>query len=334
MKITLKLPTLGDLKEKGISDDGDDDVQKEVEGGKVQLEEKENINIHLPLMNKLLEAEKLEKAKAVVEGDVTREQRKLRPKRPINYNQRPPRTARKGTPVKTAAVSILPLPLGELLERKDLEEPLRHLESMEMNSMVVSCSNTTRRAEEGVRYVMDRGRMIREGDYVAVRGQDERVYFSIVYDVCLARKEERQGDTDCGCWPERKFRMRWLLPKSECIANVLGDPNMIRPEHFVLGPMHDGFESVENIVGVFFSPTEVPFATRWVSKATRALRPAPVVDLEKAALEHQQRKRREGLRGLKKMPPDATSSSKSGGRSSRMMQELEAAHLLMLLMNE
>lgn len=243
------------------------------------------------------------------EGSAKERGRSLRPRKQVVYNQKLHRRS-KSTPVKTAAVSILPLPLGELRERQELEEQLRHLESTEMETLVFSkyCNNknskSVEKSEEGIRFVMHKGRMIREGDYVAVRGHNERVYYAVVYDVCL----NKNGDESA--WADRLFRLRWLLPKTECIQQVLGNPQNILPDHFDFGPMHEGLERVENIVGVFYSPTEVPFATRWVSRYTKGLRPAPIVNVE----------RREGLRRSSKAV-----MQQSG---SRMMQDLEAAHML------
>lgn len=283
MKLTLKLPSLLPPASTSSPNKTITDVtKKETEGNG-----KENIYIE--------------------NTDDLQKGRSLRPRKQVVYNQKlHRRSERKSTPVKTADVSILPLPLGELKERQELEEQLRHLESIEMETLIHTKSSTS---EDGVRYVMYKGRMIREGDYVAVRGHDEKVYYAVVYDVCLGGKTDESG------WPDRLFRLRWLLPKMECSDIVMGNPQKILPEHFHFGPMHDGFESVENIVGVFYSPSEIPFATRWVSKYTKNLRPAPVLIIE----------RREGLRRNKNV-------EKSSG--SKMMQDLEAAHLLFELQRQ
>lgn len=271
----------------------------------------------LPLASSLkLEEVEKENAATTENKSISREERKsseeeerrsLRPRKQVTYNAKQRKSQRKqSTPVKTSAVSVLPLPLGELCERQELGEQLQHLESMDMETL--KCTSKKSSAEDGVRYIMHKGRMIREGDYVAVRGHDASVYYAIVYDVCLAAaasqtEEEHQN-------PERQFRLRWLLPKVEHRERVLGDPGRIEPEHFDFGPMHDGFERVDNIVGVFYSPTDVPYATRWVTKYHKGLRPAPVVSVE----------RREGLRRMK--------GKEGENRMSRMMQELEAAHML------
>lgn len=262
------------------------------------------------------------------EIDVTKENKKeeikeevnyrLRPRKVISYSLKPTTDKRKSlAPLKTKNVSILPLPLGELAERVELEEQLRQLESLEMNSMISVDKKTNNNSANNIRFVMNKGMMIREGDYVAVRGEDERVYFAIIYDLFLQSSNRN--------WPEKLFRMRWLLPKEEYSNVIMGNPQHIQPDHFELGPLHEIIENINSVVDVFYSPTTKPFETRWVTTtAANQLRPTPLINSVERT------NKREGLRN---------NTSRNVNRSnlikkSQMMQDLEAAHMLIDLLSK
>jgi hypothetical protein len=212
--------------------------------------------------------------------------------------------------VKTEKLSILPLPLGEISERVELEERLKQLESLEIQTMIPNPSNLhDKNAKGGVRYMMHRGLMIREGDYVAVRGENQQVYFAIIYDLFFHKSHL---NPDSGC-PLKLMKLRWLLPKTLFQQEILGDPHGIRPAHFELGPMHTENESIDNVLAIFYSPSSTPYETLWVNRTPNQLRPAPIVDNFMA------NNRRSGLRERK---------SVGEVEKSLMMQDLEAAHLL------
>ena len=252
----------------------------------------------------------------VEEGKIDLKVRSLRPRKPMSYFKRleirqkiNPRKSE--APVKTEKLSILPLPLGEISERVELEERLKQLESLDIQSMVLATSNNCNNKkgnEGGIRYMMHRGMMVREGDYVAVRGDDERVYFAIIYDLFFQKNQPPGG------WPEKSMKLRWLLPKVVFKKELMGDPSGIRPEHFDLGPMHSSAEKMDNVLSVFYSPTSVPFETLWVNRPTNQLRPASIVDNSMVV-----GIRRGGLRERRAVGEI---------QKSCMMRDLEAAHIL------
>jgi hypothetical protein len=254
----------------------------------------------------------------IEEGKTDSGIRGLRPRKPISYFKRleirqkiNPRKSE--TPIKTEKLSILPLPLGEISERVELEERLKQLEALDIQTMVLAPPNNHSNNKNnggGVRYIMHRGLMVREGDYVAVRGEDERVYFAIVYDLFFQKNHLQSSGSG---WPEKLMKLRWLLPKALFKKELIGDPSGIRPEHFDLGPMHSEFEKIDNVLAIFYSPTCLPFETLWVNRTIKQLRPAPIYS------DTMDNVRRSGLR-----------ERKSVGRTepSPMMRDLEAAHIL------
>lgn len=87
-----------------------------------------------------------------------------------------------------------------------------------------------------IKFIINRGITIYQGDHVSIRGSDSQVYFAIVMDFWLTENGKRY------------YTLRWLLPKPKAsITSALQD-------RFDLGPIHQRVEAMETILDVFYSP--------------------------------------------------------------------------------
>ncbi len=92
-----------------------------------------------------------------------------------------------------------------------------------------------------LKFIINKGVSIYQGDHVAVLGDDSQVYFAILFDFWL---------TEGG----RRFcTLRWLLPKASRSAVQLANQST-SVDNFTLGPVHGKVESMEAILDVFYSP--------------------------------------------------------------------------------
>lgn len=99
-----------------------------------------------------------------------------------------------------------------------------------------------RRKDKTLKYIMYQGRLLFQGDHVAVRGDDSQIYFAIVHDFWMISSGEKL------------ITLQWLLPKPKYALLIDGPPETIDPAYFALGPIHSQPEPIETIVDVFFSP--------------------------------------------------------------------------------
>lgn len=111
---------------------------------------------------------------------------------------------------------------------------------------VLDCINTadvkaSSPSHSPIKFIINRGVTLYQGDHVALRGDDDHVYFAILLDFWL---------TEGG---RRYFTLRWLIPKHGVSLASLG-AWAITPDKFEMGPMHGKVEPMEVIVEVFFSP--------------------------------------------------------------------------------
>lgn len=95
------------------------------------------------------------------------------------------------------------------------------------------------------KYIMYRGKMLFIGDHVAIKGDDEQIYFAVLYDF---------WHTSTG---EKWCKLQWLLPKKRFAMEIDGPKELIDPAYFALGPLHDKEERLEVIVDIFFSPQQL-----------------------------------------------------------------------------
>ena len=87
-----------------------------------------------------------------------------------------------------------------------------------------------------IKFIINRGITIYQGDHVSIRGSDSQVYFAIVMDFWLTENGKRY------------YTLRWLLPKPKAsFTSALQD-------RFDLGPIHQRVEAMETILDVFYSP--------------------------------------------------------------------------------
>ena len=107
-----------------------------------------------------------------------------------------------------------------------------------------------------LKFIINKGQTLYQGDHVAVLGDDSQVYFAILLDFWL---------TEGG----RRFcTLRWLLPKASSssssstttttetsntsISKIIQTAPSL--ENLTLGPVHGKVESMEAILDVFYSP--------------------------------------------------------------------------------
>lgn len=98
----------------------------------------------------------------------------------------------------------------------------------------------------GVKYVLNQGRLVFQGDHAVIKAADGRVYFVIVKDFVI----EPDGS--------QMFFFTWLIPKEnklECISPVF---ELLDPAHFRVGPDHPSPEPIESLLTVFYSPQSAP----------------------------------------------------------------------------
>ncbi len=137
-----------------------------------------------------------------------------------------------------------------------------------------------------IMYTMFRGRLLFIGDHVALRGDDDLIFFAIICDFWMVPSGEKY------------IKVQWLIPRLDRIDQIDGPRERIDPTHFSLGtaacpppppaiaaghehpaarrvtpspslsaplthalargnlvgPMHDRSESIDAIVDVFYSP--------------------------------------------------------------------------------
>ena len=87
-----------------------------------------------------------------------------------------------------------------------------------------------------IKFIINRGTTIYQGDHVSVRGSDSQVYFAILLDFWL---------TETG---RQYCTLRWLIPKAKIsLKSSLKD-------RFNLGPIHERVEAMEIILDIFYSP--------------------------------------------------------------------------------
>lgn len=96
-------------------------------------------------------------------------------------------------------------------------------------------SNSTN-SNTPVKFIINRGATIYQGDHVSIRGSDSQVYFAVVMDFWLTVNGRRY------------CTLRWLIPKpNHSFSAPLQD-------RFHLGPIHEKVEAMESILDVFYSP--------------------------------------------------------------------------------
>lgn len=112
-------------------------------------------------------------------------------------------------------------------------------------TVVTSQLAPDRWGNHGPRYVLHQGRIIFQGDQVAIRGDDGHVYFAMIRDFL----------------PDCRFTLRWLLPRTsasvmqEVVKGGGGEEMMqVSPGMFTAGPDHPKPESLDAIIDVFYSP--------------------------------------------------------------------------------
>lgn len=87
-----------------------------------------------------------------------------------------------------------------------------------------------------IKFIINRGITIYQGDHVSIRGSDSHVYFAVLMDFWLTENGKRY------------CTLRWLLPKPNAsFTSALHD-------RFDLGPVHERVEAMETILDVFYSP--------------------------------------------------------------------------------
>lgn len=97
-----------------------------------------------------------------------------------------------------------------------------------------------------LKFIINKGITLYQGDHVAVLGEDSHVYFAVLLDFWM---------TEHG----RRFcTLRWLLPKPNYSTSSESSsllpataPNL---DSLQLGPIHGRVESMEVILDVFYSP--------------------------------------------------------------------------------
>lgn len=87
-----------------------------------------------------------------------------------------------------------------------------------------------------IKFIINRGCTIYQGDHVSIRGSDSQIYFALVVDFWLTENGKRY------------CTLRWLLP------NPKASFTSALHERFSLGPIHDRVEAMETILDVFYSP--------------------------------------------------------------------------------
>jgi hypothetical protein len=102
-----------------------------------------------------------------------------------------------------------------------------------------------------LKFIINKGITMYQGDHVAVLGDDSQVYFAILLDFWL---------TEGG----RRFcTLRWLLPHAEANIDASQSPSV---ENFSLGPIHAKVESMDAILDVFFSPYRESMTSETIRK--------------------------------------------------------------------
>jgi hypothetical protein len=102
-----------------------------------------------------------------------------------------------------------------------------------------------------IKFIIHNGLTMYQGDHVAVRGDDEQIYFAILQDFWL---------TESG---RRYCTLRWLLPRA---PSALFNLTQLRPDAFTFGPAHERVESMDVLVDVFYSPYKANIAVDLIRK--------------------------------------------------------------------
>lgn len=87
-----------------------------------------------------------------------------------------------------------------------------------------------------IKFIINRGTTIYQGDHVSIRGSDSQVYFAVLMDFWLTENGKRY------------CTLRWLLPAPKAsFTSALQN-------RFDIGPVHERVEPMETILDVFYSP--------------------------------------------------------------------------------
>lgn len=87
-----------------------------------------------------------------------------------------------------------------------------------------------------IKFIINRGTTIYQGDHVSIRGSDSQIYFAVLMDFWLTENGKRY------------CTLRWLLPKPKAsFTSALQN-------RFDLGPVHERVEAMETILDIFYSP--------------------------------------------------------------------------------
>lgn len=167
-----------------------------------------------------------------------------------------------------------------------------------------------------IKYMMHRGRLLFQGDHVAIRGDDDQIYFGIVSDFWTV--EGPGGDARTS---QRYFTLRWLLPRPGHAVDIDGIREGLDPSQFILGPEHPQPEVIEAILDVFYSPH---------LDNHRGILGSSADDAENHHLQQMQRRQKISRKGnqllIHHKKRHATENSAKAAAPS--MEDVEIAHLL------
>ena len=93
-----------------------------------------------------------------------------------------------------------------------------------------------------LKFIINKGKTMYQGDHVAVLGDDSQVYFAILSDFWLTQN----GRRFC--------TLRWLLPIKVKPLKKDSETQTLSADNFTLGPVHERVEAMDAILDVFYSP--------------------------------------------------------------------------------
>lgn len=137
-----------------------------------------------------------------------------------------------------SAAPVLPN-LRSILESLQSNVPSRAVGSL------ASASAPSLPKPSALKFIINKGVTLYQGDHVAILGEDSQVYFALLLDFWMTE----HGRRFCS--------LRWLIPKTG--TSQKGEASILPAtapslESLQLGPIHSRVESMEVILDVFYSP--------------------------------------------------------------------------------